>query len=136
MVKIVKAGILLLMILNGLLFISNIYVLGDREAAIEMHDDLAPTASSLMANAKVVICFVVGVLYVVSAFAIIKKKYYLSLSGVIGFVLFVGFYILELILWSQTHPRVWIDFSIFGGFSLLFGIYSWLNWRIKSQVLT
>lgn len=135
MAKIGKVIILILMLLNGLLFISNIYVLGNREAAIEMHDDLAPTASAFMANAKVVLCFVVGILYVISAVAIIKKKYPLALSGVIGFILFDGFYIIELILWSKTHPRVWIDFSIFGGLSLLFGVYSWLNWRRRTEVV-
>ena len=133
MVKIGKAMIVILMMLNGLLFISNIYVFGNREAAIGMHDDLAPTASDLMVNAKVVLCFVVGFLYVVSAIGIMKKKYALALSGVIGFILFDGFYILELILWSKTHPRVWIDFSVFGGLSLLIGIYSWLNWSSRTE---
>lgn len=133
MAKIFKVIILALMFLNGLLFISNIYVFGNREAAIEMHNDLAPTASALMANAKVVICFVVGFLYIASAVSIIKKKYALALTGVIGFILFDGLYIYELILWSKSHPRVWIDFSIFGGLSLLIGIYSWMNWRSRTE---
>jgi hypothetical protein len=52
----------------------------------------------------------------------------LALAGIIGFVLFDGSYIVELIMWAEIHPRIWIDFSIFGGVSLLIGIYSWWNW--------
>jgi len=127
--KIGKTIILIVMMLNGLLFISNIYVLGNREAAINMHNDLAPSANALMVNTKVIITFIVGVLYIISAFGIIRKKYDLAFAGIIGFVLFDGFYIVELIMWARIHPRIWIDFSIFGGLSLLIGVYSWWNWR-------
>ena len=129
MAKIGERFILIVTILNGLLFISNIYVLGNTEAAINMHDDLAPSASALIVNAKVILCFIVGILYIVSAFGIIRKKYGLALAGIIGFVLFDGFYIIELIMWYRIHPRIWIDFSIFGGLSLLIGAYSWRKWR-------
>ena len=131
--KMGKTIILIVMILNGLLFISNIYVLGNREAAINMHNDLAPSASALMVNAKVILCFIVGILYIVSAFGIIRKKYGLALAGIIGFVLFDGFYIVELIMWAKVHPRIWIDFTIFGGVSLLIGVYSWWNWRKRAN---
>ena len=125
---------LIVIILNGLLFISNIYVLGNREAAIDMHNDLAPSATALMANAKVIDCFIVGILYIVSAFGIIRKKYDLALAGIIGFVLFDGFYVVELIMWAGIHPQVWLGFSLFGGLSLLIGIYSWWNWRRRLNV--
>lgn len=127
--KIVKTVMLSLMILNGLLFISNIYVLGNNEAAINMHTDLAPSASTLMVNAKVIICFIVGMLYLVSAFGIIRRKFNLALAGIIGFILFDGFYIIELALWSRIHPQVWFGFIIAGGLSLLIGLYSFQNWR-------
>ncbi|MEW5959899.1 MAG: hypothetical protein AB1801_19430, partial [Chloroflexota bacterium] len=112
---------------------SNIYVLGNREAAIAMHDDLAPTASALMANIKVLDCFMVGILYVVAAYGIIRKKYDLALAGVIGFVLFDGLYLVELMMWAGIHPRLWIDFSLFGGVSLLIGFYSWWNWQKRAS---
>jgi len=117
------------MILNGLLFVSNIYVLGDREAAINMHTDLSPSASALMANTKVIICFVVGILYILSAYGIIQRKFDLALAGIIGFVLFDGFYVIELIMWSADYPLIWLYFGIFGGLSLLIGIYSFMKWR-------
>ena len=124
-----KMIILIVIILNGLLFISNIYVLGNREAAIEMHNDLAPSASALMVNSKVILCFIVGILYIISAFGIIRKKYGLALAGIIGFVFFEGFYVVELVMWAKIHPRIWLDFGRFGGISLLIGVYSWWNWR-------
>ncbi|MCP4132462.1 MAG: hypothetical protein GY754_15930 [bacterium] len=134
LIKIGKTALLVIMILMGLLFISNIYVLGNVEAAIEMHDDLAPTASAFMVNTKVLICFVVGILYVLSAYGIIRKKYSLALAGIIGFILFDGFYIVQLVMWAGIHPRMWIDFSIFGGLSLLFGVFSWYHW--KNRLIT
>ncbi len=127
--KIGTTIILVLMILNGLLYVSNIYVIGNREAAISMHDDLAPTTSAFMANVKVINVFVVGILYLVAAFGFIRKKHSLTLAGVIGCILFIGLYIIQIILWADIHPRIWIDFSIFGGISILIGIYSGLNWK-------
>jgi hypothetical protein len=123
MAKAGKTIILILMILNGLFFISNIYVLGDTQAAIAMHDDLPRSASALLANAKVIDCFVVGILYLVAAYAIIRKKYNLALAGVVACVLFVGLYIYQLVVWPSVNA--WVGFAIFGGLSLLFGGYSW-----------
>lgn len=127
--KIAKWFLVVFMILNGLLFISNIYVLGNTEAAIKMHDDLAPTAGALMANLKVLDCFIVGILYIIAAAGIITKRYKLSAAGVAGFVLFDGLYIIQIIMWASIHPRIWFDFSIFGGVSLIFGIFSWWHWK-------
>ena len=84
MKKFGKSILVILMIINGLLFVSNIYVLGDHQGAIKMHDDLASTASAFMANLKVLNCFFVGILYLISAFGIIKKRYHLTLAGVLG----------------------------------------------------
>ncbi len=132
--KIVKIIILILMIANGLMFISGTYVLGDRNAAIEMHEDLAPTASGLMVNTKVVISFVVGILYLAAAYGIIRKKYGLALAGVIGFAIFDGFYIIELVLWAKTNPGTWIGFCIFGSLAILFGAYCLRVWRRRGAL--
>lgn len=122
------------MIANGLMFISGTYVLGDRKAAIEMHEDLAPSASDLMVNAKVVISFVVGILYLIAAYGIIRKKYNLALAGVIGFAIFDGFYVIELVLWAKTNPGTWMGFCIFGSLALLFGAYSLWVWRKREAL--
>jgi hypothetical protein len=95
------------MVLNGLLFVSNIYVLGNTEAAIEMHDDLPRSASALLANVKVIDCFVVGILYLTAAYGIIRQKYHLALAGVIGCVLFVGLYLYQfMIAWGNIHAEM------------------------------
>lgn len=116
------------MILVGLIFGSNIYVLGDTAAAIQMHDDLSLNASPLMANVKVLITFITGVLFLIAAFAIISKNHNLSLAGVLGFALFDGFYLIELAMWADVHPRIWACFAIAGGIALLFGAYCWRYW--------
>ncbi len=126
--------IMLLMILNGLMFISNIYILGDRAAAVAMHDDLIPTAGALMANAKVLTCFVTGILYIFCVSGIMMKKRWLVPAGIVGFILFDGLYMIQLVMWAGIHPRIWIDFSIFGGLSLFFGcfaLYQFKTMRVK-----
>jgi hypothetical protein len=119
----------ILLLLNGLLFISNIYVLGNPEAAIAMHNDLAPWASPLMANSKVLNCFVTGILYLVAFAAFILDKRHWALAGVVACLLFDGFYLVELALWGLSYSRVWFDFGVFGGLSLFFGAWSWRYWR-------
>ncbi len=127
--KIIKIIMLVIMISNGLLFVINIYVLGDREAAIEMHEDLSPDASALMANLKVLVGFATGILYLIGAYGIIRKKYALTFAGIMGFVLFDGFYIIELVLWAASYPLIWISFGIFGSLAFIIGAYSHRIWR-------
>lgn len=129
--KISKKILPILMILNGLLFVSNIVVLGNREAAIKMHYDLAPTASALITNIKVIDCLVVGILYIICAYGIMQKKIDLVWAGIIGTVLFVGLYGVEVSLWGSTHPDVWTGLATFGTLSLVFGIYSY--WHIAKE---
>lgn len=104
--------ILIIMVLNGLLLTTNIYVIGNPAAAIEMHDDLPRNASDYLAITKVIVCFITGILYLIAAYGLIKKKYKLVLSGFIGFIIFDGEYIYQIINWSNEHPRMFVDFSI------------------------
>ncbi len=132
LIKILRLVLLAGMMLNGLLFVSNIYVLGDTQAAINMHDDLPLTANPFLVNVKVIITFITGILFLVAAFAIIRRNHNLALTGVFGFALFDSFYILELAMWAGVHPRIWADFSIFGGLALLFGVFCWRYWMERS----
>jgi len=127
--KTIRAAAALLMILNGLLFVSNIYVLGNTKAAIEMHTDLSPTAGPAMVNGKVIVCFVTGILYLAAAYAILSHKNRWAIAGVAGFVIFDGFYLVELAMWGGSHFQVWLGFGIFGGLGLIIGWYSWLTSR-------
>jgi hypothetical protein len=127
--KTVRVTMVVLMVLNGLLFVSNIYVLGNAKAAIEMHTDLSPMAGPTMANGKVIVCFVAGILYLIAAYAVFARKRHRAVAGVIGFVIFDGFYLVELVMWGGSHLPVWLGFCIFGGLGLLIGWYSWLTSR-------
>ena len=131
--KIVKIILLVIMILNGVFFAVNITVLGDREAAIAMHRDLAPTASALMADAKVLVTFGAGVLYLLAAFGIILKRRGWTLSGIVACIIFNGLYAVELMKWGGFHPWVWVGFFLAGGLSFLIGTYSYFNLR-RSEV--
>lgn len=117
-----RRALIVLLVLNGLFFASNIYVLGDTAAAIEMHDDLAPTASPFVANLKVASCFATGILYLLAALGFVRRRPALVACGVWGFALFDGLFLYELAAWGLSHPRVWLDFAVFGGLALLFGV--------------
>ncbi|VVB68272.1 Uncharacterised protein [uncultured archaeon] len=128
LIKVINWAVIGGMILIGLLFGSNIYVLGDTASAIQMHDDLPSTATPLMVNMKVIITFITGMLFLIAAVAIISKNHNLSIAGTFGFALFDGFYLLELAMWANIHPRIWIYFAIVGGIVLLFGTFCWRYW--------
>ena len=117
--KILKRVITVLLFANGIFFISNIYVIGNTEAAVAMHADLAPGASPFMAQAKVIVTFLTGILYVLCAIGLITKRKSLVREGIIASAIFTGFYILEIILWP-AHPLVWLGFLIMGGLAVFY----------------
>lgn len=129
MATVARRALLVLLVLNGVFFASNIYVLGDTAAAIAMHDDLAPTASPFVANLKVAVCFATGVLYLLAALGFVRRRPALVACGVWGFAVFDGLYLYELAAWGLSHPRVWLDFAVFGGLALLFGVSAWREQR-------
>lgn len=121
------------MMVNGLFFASNIYVLGNTSAAIQMHDDLAPDTGPVLANTKVIVCFLTGVLFFTGAVGIIRKHYFLAITSVIGFILFDGLYAFQIFRYAAIHPRIWIDFSIFGSLSAIYGGFSWYYFKKRNS---
>jgi hypothetical protein len=130
--KIFNSVILVIIFLNGLLFIAtSIYAFGDKGLSLRIHEDIPPTASDFIIQLKVIICLVVGILYVIFSYSIFKKKHNLALSGFSSFILFDGFYMVEFYLWLKTHPDVLTGFLFFGTLNLLIGIYSLYLWKIE-----
>lgn len=128
--RIVKISVLTLMILNGVFFLCNISVLGNHEAIISMHRDLMPSASDLLANSKVLGVFITGILYIITAINIIRQNYKTAfVCIIIGFIINSGLYIVQLVLWANLHPRIWIHFAIFSGINLFYVVYTWLIWK-------
>lgn len=132
MKKIAKWFLIVLLILNGLFFITNIYVIGDVQSGIKMHDDLSPNASPLMVNFKVINVFCTGILYLISGIGLIINRKRMILTGVLGSIIFVGFYVAELTLWGNEHKNVWLGFLTLGLLSIIFGI---LNFRIGKKIV-
>jgi len=119
----------------GLLLVANIVVLGDREAAVRMHWDLAPAADDLLVEAKVLVCFATGLLFVVAGYGALRHRRLPALAGVAGAALFLGYYLVEIVIWGGSHPPVWIGLASFGGLSALVGALSWQRWRASSEGL-
>ncbi len=89
----------------------------------------------IIVNAKVLVCFIAGALYIMTAAAILRKAYRWTLAGVIAFLLFDGLYLVELALWWRTNPKTWLGFGMFGTLNLLFGVASWRYWQQRDAVL-
>jgi hypothetical protein len=82
-----------------------------------------------MANVKVIGVFITGILYIVTAVSIIRKKDLIAVVCIItGFTINSGLYIVQLILWANIHPRIWVHFAIFGGLNLFYVVYTWMRW--------
>lgn len=109
------------------MFISNIYVYGNLAAAHKMHSDLSPNSNIVIANIKVIICLVCGILYLLEAYGILNENRKFLYSGIAAFIIFDGFYIAELLMWGATHLMVWFGFAIFGGLSFVYALYSWIK---------
>lgn len=127
--RMVNTSLLLMMVFLGILFIANIVVLGNYDAAIKMHWDLSPAAGDLLVTGKVLVCFITGVLYLVAAAGIIRHRFALVRAGLAGSALFFGYYLVELVSWGSSYPPVWIGFFSFGFLTLVIGIYSAWKWR-------
>jgi intracellular septation protein A len=82
---------------------------------------------------KVVVCFFTGICYFVAGIGVVLSKITFVRLCVFGSLLFLVLYIVELILWGSTHTRVWIDFSIFGGLSVFFGLFSYKYGKAKRE---
>ncbi len=129
--KIFDIVFLLLVILTGLFFTSNIYVIGNPEAAIEMHDDLPGTASDFLAITKVIVVFITGISFLITAYAIIKRRKKYAIAGFVGAIIFNLEYLIQLYFWYDEHPRMLMDFAVFGTLSLVIGIRSFLYWKYR-----
>lgn len=69
-----KIGLNIFMTLFGIFLVSNIIVLGDNAAALEMHEDLYFLASSQMIQGKVLVCFITGILFITGAIGSMRGK--------------------------------------------------------------
>lgn len=121
--------LLALMIFIGVMFASNIIVFNNRLAAINMHDDLGRNASLLMANLKVIITFITGIALLITSYGIIRNKLKYAIATVCASTLFFLLYIVEVILWASTYPKVIMWFFIMGGLNVLFAIVSYKYWK-------
>lgn len=133
MKKILFWTLAVLLSLNGLFFMTNIYAVGNPEAAVEMHDDLHPEAGPVVAIAKVINVFLTGLLYVLGAWGMIRRKPRLAKSAIWGSLIFTLFYIYQFIAWGRSHPRVWLDFAIFGTIGITLGLSSYLWARAQKK---
>ena len=82
-----------------------------------------------MIQGKVIDCFLVGILYIIGAIGLLRNKNKTAIYVLISAVLFISFYILEIISWSTVYPVVWVYFGIMGGINLLFFWFAVVNFQ-------
>lgn len=126
--------LIILLLLNGLFYMSNIIAFGNLSFILEMHEDLYPNTSLLVANIKVLNIFITGLCFLVSAISIMRKKYYLSVLGTIGTINFLIMYLFQIIKWGSKYRTVYEGLFTFGAVAILNGIVSFYFWRKKRIV--
>ncbi len=115
----------------SLLFIPSIFSFGNREKGLKIHKEMPDSAELKLINIKNIITFITGLLFLGSAVGLFLRLELLVWGGVFGALVFVLFYIYELILWGRVHPPVWGGFLMFGTISMLIGLYSLYFLRIS-----
>ncbi len=118
-----------LLLLNGLFFACNLYVLGDPAAAIAMHEDLSPAAAPFVAELKVVVTELAGILYLLGAVGFLRRRPALAVHAAWGAAPFLALYAYELAAWGRSWPAVWLGFAVFGGLALVFLVAGWREAR-------
>jgi len=119
---------LILLIVNGLIFVASLPAIIDPALALQIHSDLYPECGILMITLKSAICFGAGLAYLVSAYGYYRRSS-LVFAGVVGAVPFFLFYLIELAFWGANYPQVWTGFLIFGLASLIIMTGSWFSMR-------
>jgi hypothetical protein len=110
----------------ALMYTTNIVALNNRTRALKIHGEIPESAGLFMLNCKVVITFLTGIGFVcafVGFFFTNPLLSYLAASGALAFFLF---YIVEVVLWGRSYPKVWGGFLTFGLVTLLLGLYHFL----------
>lgn len=115
----------------SLLFIASIFSFGNREKGLQIHKEMPEYATLEIINLKNMVTFLTGLLFLCAAIGFIFNLSILNWAGVGGSLLFVLFYIYELILWGKVHLPVWGGFLMFGTLSILIGIYSLYHLKVS-----
>lgn len=126
---------LLLLILNGIIFVSSLPALFDPSMALRIHSDLSPDAGYLMIFAKSIICLLTGLAYLIAAYGFHRCSSRI-IFGTLGAIPFFVLYLVEISFWGLYYPHVWVGFLTFGVLSLIISISCLiLGRRYKIQLM-
>lgn len=128
-----KWFLIMLLLLNGLFYMSNIIAIGNLEFMIEMHEDLSPNAGLMIANVKVINIFITGLCFLIGGISIIRKKYNFAIIGTFGTINFLLMYAYQIFMWGNEYKDVYVGLFTFGLVATLNGVVSFYFWnkRVK-----
>lgn len=119
---------LLLLIVNGIIFTISLPAIFDISIAMMIHSDIFPDSQYLIIQAKSIICFITGIAYLIAAYGFHHRSS-LVIAGTLGAIPFFLLYLVEIYLWGQFYPQVWIGFFLFGLLSLVIAISCYILWK-------
>ena len=110
--------LLILLVGNGIIFVSSLPVISNPSMAQQIHNDLSPDAGIFIITVKSLLCVIAGIGYLVGAYGLYYNSH-LVLAGLAGAAPFFIFYLYEIASWGMTYPGVWIGFLTFGLMSFI-----------------
>ena len=117
------------MILNGLLFLGQVYLFPDAAAALRVHRDLAQDADFQFIALKVLSWGLAGLAWVVAGLGLATGRRDWLPAAFVGFLLVDGTFAAQFWLWGREMPTVWISFGVFGLLSFLYAAVARHVWR-------
>ena len=122
----------LVMVVNGLFFVSQVRLFYDRAAALRFHGDLPPDVDPSLVDLKVVVWGLAGLAWIVAGSGLMVGRRDWLPAAFVAFLLVDGFYVIQLWSWGVSFPAVWAWFSVFGGLALLYAVVCRQVWRATS----
>ncbi len=110
----------------AVMYTVNIRVLNNHAKAVKMHAEIPPSTGLPLVNTKVIISFLTGIGFVAAFIGLLLSNPLLLYVGACGALLFFLFYIVEVVLWGRSFPKVWLGFFTFGLVTALIGLYHFL----------
>jgi hypothetical protein len=117
------------MVVNGLLFVGQVYLFPDATAALRVHRDLAPDADFQLVALKVLAWGLAGLAWVVSGIGLMTGRRDWLPAAFVGFLLVDGLYVAQFWMWGDTLLTVWAWFGVFGTLAFVYAAVARHVWK-------
>ena len=122
----------LVMVANGVFFVSQVRLFYDRTAALRFHGDLPPDVDPSLVDLKVVVWGLAGLAWIVAGSGLVTGRRDWLPAAFVSFLLVDGLYVAQFWLWGDSHLAVWAGFGTFGLLTIAWAAACRHVWRATS----